>query len=278
VTRIAVCVAALAGGFVVTAVATQPPAGQAQKVAPKVAPKDLPKPPAPKTDDPVARGTLAKVLRDLLLKNLPDPLSKSSPGWGKQKAVTVVNRRREGLRVWSEPVRELRNDGLWRRYETRIPNPEKIVLAVTELTRADDGKVSLTVGVIADRVDVKFEQQVWRNGTRLYGGETRAHCKGSLLLKVEVTTKTEFKPGSFVPEVKVNVRATEAHLGYEDLVVDHTAGLDGEAAKALGDFAVRVIKELKPDLEGELLQKANAAIVKAAGSRDFRLALDSLKK
>ena len=54
-TRIAVCIAALSGGFVVTAVATQPPAGPAQKAAPKA----LPKQSGPKTDDPVARGALA---------------------------------------------------------------------------------------------------------------------------------------------------------------------------------------------------------------------------
>jgi hypothetical protein len=281
VTRIAVCGVALGAGFVAMALATQPPKSPKQaapaKVQPKVAPKTAPKADATK-DDPAARGALAKVLRELLIKNLPDPLSKSSPGWGKQKAVTVVKRHRDGLRFWSEAVQELRNDGVWRRYQSRIPEPEKIVLAVTEITRLEDGKVLVTVGVIAERVDVKFEQQVWRNGTRLYGGETRAHCKGSLLLKAEVTTKTEFKPGSFLPEVKLQVRATEAHLGYENVVVDHTAGWDGDAAKALGDLAIRVVKEVKPDLEGELLQKANAAIVKAAGTREFRLALDSVLK
>jgi hypothetical protein len=260
------------------AVVAQPPKQPKQPIPQKPAPKPAAKADAKKDDNPAARATLAKALRELLLKHLPDPLSKSSPGWGKQKAVTVVKRHREGLRVWSEPVQELRNDGVWRRYQSRIPEPDKIVLAVTEIARSEPGKVLVTVGVIAERVDVKFEQQVWRNGVRLYGGETRAHCKGSLLLKAEVTTKTEFKPGSFLPEVKVQVRVTEAHLGYEDVVVDHTAGLDGDAARALGDLAIRVVKEVKPDLEGELLQKANTAIVKAAGTREFRVALDSILK
>ena len=222
--------------------------------------------------------SLAKVLRTLLTTHVPDPLAKSSKTWGHQKAFTIVRRHREGIRIWREPVQEMRNDGVWRRYQMRIPDPSKIVLAVTELSRPEEGKALVTVGVMVDRVDVSFEQQVWRKGIRLYSGETRAHCKGSVLLKAEVVSKTEFKPGSFLPEVKFGVRVTEAQVGYEDVVVDHTAGLDGDAANAVGDFAIRVVKSFKPDLEGDLLKKANDAIVKAVGNRELHVALDSLIK
>ncbi|HSQ57876.1 MAG TPA: hypothetical protein VLM40_19285 [Gemmata sp.] len=232
----------------------------------------------PKKADPAEAHALAKVLRELLVKNIPAPLSKSSSKWGRQTAVTVMNRRREGLRIWSEPVQEMRNDGVWRRYEMRIPEPSKIVLAVTDLTRPGDGRAIITIGVQVERLDMKFEQQVWRKGLRLYSGETRAHCKGSLLLKAEINSKTELKPGSFLPDVKLQVRATEAQVGYDDVVVDHTAGLDGDAANAVGDFAIRMVKSFKPDLEGDLLKKANAAIVKAAGNRELKVALDSLLK
>src|SRR5262249_34248457 len=159
--------------------------------------------------DPAEAAALAQVLRNLLQKNLPDPLSQSSQNWGNQKAMTVINRHREGLRIWSEPVQEIRNDGVWRRIAVRVPEPEKITLAVTELTHPQEGKINATVGIIAERVEVKFEQQVWRNGLRLYGGETRGHCKGELLIMVEATTKTEYKPGAFLPEVKLTVKATE---------------------------------------------------------------------
>jgi hypothetical protein len=40
--------------------------------------------------------------------------------------------------------------------------------------------------------------------------------------------------------------------------------------------AIKAVKTFKPDLEGELLQKGNAAIVKAAGTREFKVALDRL--
>jgi hypothetical protein len=228
--------------------------------------------------DPEEAAALTKVLRDLAKKNLPDPISKSSQNWGRQKAVTVINRYRDGLRVWSEPVQELRNDGVWRRTTIRLPEPDKLALAVTELTHPEPGKMLATVAIVAERVDIRFEQQVWKTGLRLYGGETRAHCKGGLLIKAEVVSKTEFKKGSFLPEVTLRLRVTDADIFYEKLVVDHTAGLDGDAAKVIGDAFIDLAKAVKPDIEKELREKAEAAIVKAVGIREFKLALDSLLK
>ena len=238
------------------------------------------RPPLAKTDapktDPAEAEALTQVLRQLVKKNLPDPLSKTSQNWDHQKAVTVVHRHREGLRVWSEPVEEMRNDGVWRRTTIRLPEPDKLALAVTELTHPAEGKMLLTVAAVAERVDIRFEQQIWKNGLRLYGGETRGHCKGALSLKAEVVSNVVFKKGSFLPEVTLAVKVTGAEIFYEKLVVDHTAGLDGEAAKVLGGVMIDTVKAVKPHLEEELLAKANAAVLKAAGAREFKFALDKL--
>ena len=243
-----------------------------------------PKTPSPRAKtavlktDPAEAAALTKVLRDLAKKHIPDPLSKSSQNWGKQTAITVIRRYREGVRVYSEAVQELRNDGHWRRTTIRLPEPDQLAIAVTELTHPQPGKMLATVALVAERVDLRFEQQVWRKGLRLYSGESRAHCKGGLLIKAEVVSKTEFKTGSFFPEVSLKLRVTDADLFYENLVVDHTAGLDGDAAKGLGNLLIDIAKAVKPDVEKELREKAEAAIVKAVGIREFRLALDSLLK
>ena len=268
--RFAVCFLVVAMFAVV--VAAQPP-----KAPPPQAPPPHARKAALKTD-PAEAAALTKVLRDLAKKHLPDPLSKSSQNWGKQTAVTVIRRYREGVRVYSEAVQELRNDGHWRRTTIRLPEPDKLAIAVTELTHPEPGKMLATVALVAERVDLRFEQQIWRKGLRLYSGESRAHCKGGLLIKAEVVSKTEFKKGSFFPEVSLKLRVTDADLYYEDLVVDHTAGLDGDAAKGLGNLLIDVVKAVKPDVEKEFREKAEAAIVKAVGIREFRLALDNLLK
>lgn len=226
--------------------------------------------------DPAEAEALAKVLRDLLGKNLPDPITKSNHNWGHQKAVTVNKHHLDGLRIWTEPVEEMKNDGTWRRTDIRIPDKDKIALAVTELTHPEQGKMLVTVGVVAERVELHFEQQIWKTGLRLYSGETRGHCKGALILKAEINTKTEFKPGSFLPDITLKLQVTSAELFYEKLVVDHTAGLSGDAAHALGDITIQIVKAIKPNIEKDLLEKAEAAIVKAARKSELTLTLDKL--
>lgn len=228
--------------------------------------------------DPAEAEALATVLRELLKKNLPDPVSKSNHNWGHQKAVMVTVHHRDGLKVWTEQVQEMRNDGTWRRTDIRIPDKDKIALAVTELTHPEEGKILVTVGLVAERVELHFEQQIWKSGLRIYAGETRGHCKGALTLKAEITTKTEFKQGSFFPEITLKLQVTSANLFYEKLVVDHTAGLNGEAARAVGDMTIQIIKAIKPHLEKDLLEKADAAIVKAARTKELTVTLDKLMK
>ena len=58
-------------------------------------------------------------------------------------------------------------------------------------------------------------------------------------------------------------------------MIEHTAGVGGDAAKILGELLIDAIKQAKPELERDLLNKANAAIVKAADTKEVRLSLDS---
>jgi hypothetical protein len=260
--------------FTVCTLAFAAPALVAAAQMPKAPPPHARK--APLRTDPAEAAALTKVLRDLARKHLPDPLSKSSRNWGKQTAVTVVRRYRDGLRIYSEAVQELRNDGHWKRTTVRVPEPDNLAIAVTELTHPSPGRMLATVAVVAERVDLRFEQQLWRNGLRLYSGETRAHCKGGLLVKAEVVSKARFQKGSFFPEMTLMLRVTDADLFYEKLVVDHTAGVDGDAARVIGNVLIDLVKAVKPDVEKELREKAEAAVVKAVGIREFKVALDRL--
>jgi hypothetical protein len=241
-----------------------------KKADPKKADAKKDEKPEAKTD-PKEAEAVAKMLRDLVQKNLPDPLTKGSEKWGHQE--TLMVRYREGFLKWSAPVEEKRNDGLWRRFDVRIPDPKGIKLEVTELTHPEPERTDITITSTCERVDIHFEHQLWRNGRRLYAGETRAHCKAGIVLKAEVVTKTEFKKGELIPEVTIKFKATEAKLSYENVVVEKTAGIDGPAAALLGDLVLKTIKAVTPDLEKDLLEKANAAIVKAAGEREFKVTL-----
>jgi hypothetical protein len=169
-------------------------------------------------------------IRGLLLKNLPDPIVKSDRGWGRQKEAVVrarILRSRTGLEKGKQ------NDGVWRRVSLRAVNPAKsLALGITEAKFPAPGRASFTAMIGADCA-LKFEQQIWRNGIRLYSGETRGRCHAAVLLKCEVASRTETKPGSFVPDLIFRVKVVEAKLFYEKLVIEHTAGVGGSAAISL---------------------------------------------
>jgi hypothetical protein len=223
---------------------------------------------APAAAQPPADQTtaLSALLRDLLLTNLPTPLVESKRNWGQQKpAPGKVLRRREG-----QPL----NEGHWQATRVQAVDPAKsLVLAIGDLAHPEPGKSTFNAYLGLD-VRLTVENQLWKRGVRLYGGETRARCRAALKLACEVTDKLETKPESLLPDLVFRVRVTNAELNYTDLVCEHTAGLDGPAAAKLGELMHDLIKQAKPNLERDLLAKANAAVVKAADTKEVRVAFD----
>ena len=234
------------------------------------------KPATPQPTDAELR-TLERSLRELLLKNLPDPLVKSDRGWGRQKETILRTEfRRDGGRLASEPVKGLKNDGAWRRFTLRAARPEQtLALDLKDVSFPEPGRAAFTA-IIGVDCDLKLEQQVWKRGIRLYSGETRGRCRGAVLLKCELTSRTELKPGTYLPDFVVRVRVVEARVSYDGLVIEHTAGLGGDAARIVGDAMIDVVKQAKPDLERDLLARANAAIVKAADTREVRVSFEAV--
>jgi hypothetical protein len=249
---------------------------EALPLPPKPEPVPL-KPPA-QLDQPTAeeRAKISKMLREVFLKEMPTPLVKSNDGWGNQKEFAVGKVMLRDPKRLPDAQREKVNDGLWRRFTVTARDPaETLGVSLTEMTRVGADKVLITLDTVVD-VNFRMEQQLWKRGHQIYGGETRGHCKIGLQVKATVVHKTVANPAKFLPDLVLTVSATEAKLFYDNVVVDHTAGLDGEDAKKAGDFLFDVVKSVKPNLEKELLEKANAAIVKAVGTREFKIELEKV--
>jgi hypothetical protein len=273
------CIAAAFAGLLAAGACAQPPEPDpiplplppGSQAIPLKAPKPIEQPQLEQV------AAIAKLMRDMALKHMPDPLVKSSKGWGKQKEFAVGKvMLRNPNRVGPEMPRELFNDGLWRRFTVTAREPaDTLAIAITELVRPAEDTMLVTLDVSMD-INFRMEQQLWKRGLELYTGETRGHCKAGVRLKAQVVHTLAFKPGSFIPDVTLKVTTTEAQLYHDKIVIDHTAGLDGADAKAVGDLVLDLVKTLKPDLERELLEKGNAAIVKAAGTKEIKLQLDKL--
>lgn len=221
---------------------------------------------------------LAAMLRGLLIANMPDPITKTDRHWGQQKNVFVgMKWRKEGpFRLKAEPQHALRNDGHWQTARIEAINPmHTLALGINNLAYPSPGTVTFDAYLGLD-VRLTYEQQLWKAGKRYYGGETRAKCRAALALKCEVTNRLEMRPGATLPDAVFRMRVTKADLFYTGLVCEHTLGMGGDTAKLLGEAIHKFLTDVKPSLEQDLLDKANAAIVKAADTREVRVELDKL--
>jgi len=96
-----------------------------------------------------------------------------------------------------------------------------------------------------------------------------------VLLSCIANTRVE-KTALFIPDVVFRLRVVKANVMYDNRVVEHAYGVGGELAKLMGDAVKAGIREWKPELERNLLAKANAAIVKAGDTREIRLGLSGI--
>ena len=225
---------------------------------------------APSTDE------LATIFRGLLTSAMPDPLFQQNIDWGKQRNVpNGVTWKKDGLVLKPVKQEKMKNDGVWRRIKAEAINPDKtLTLKVSNVQKPEKGKLTFDVEITL-QTRITFEQQFWKSGVRIYSGETRARCRPILKLKCESTTRTE-KNGSLFPDVVFRMRVIDAKLTYDQFKVEHTAGVGGEAAEMLGEAVIETIKQVRPSIERNMLEKANKSIVKAADTKEVRLSLGKL--
>jgi hypothetical protein len=220
---------------------------------------------------------LAASLRGLLLQWLPQPLYEKAPGWGATKEVTTGIKWKGKLHLRPEPVRGQRNHGDWRKVRMTADNPANtLVLELRNVRPGGDGKTLFTA-FIAANCRVEYEHQKWDAGVRLYSASARARLRITMTLDCELTSRL-VPTGGVLPDLVFRVRVTRADARYDHFVVEHVVGVGGDAAKLLGEAIQGGAKRLHPSIERHLLEKANAAVEKAADTKEIRLGLSGLLK
>src|SRR5262249_16095279 len=124
---------------------------------------------------------------------------------------------------------------------------------------------------------VFYEQQNWLAGARLYSGSIRARMRANVVVSCELKSRMEIGR-TLLPEEIIRIRATSARLGYQHRAVEHIGGVGGDGAKILGEAIYKLLHQLHPSLEPQLLAKADQTIVKAADTKEIRLGLESFLK
>ena len=217
---------------------------------------------------------VAEMMKPFLIDAIPQKLYEHSRNWGKtSRAPHAVHW--HGLRP--EIVSTPRNDGHWQKVRVSPRNlASTLDFRMSPAKKIDAERQSFQV-FLSFVATIDYEHQLWESGVRLYSGNTRARVRVLLWMDVENTMRLDTKK-SFVPDLIFRLKATNAKLAYNDLVVEHTAGVGGSAARVIGEAVEGLVKELQPNLERHLLDKAGAAIVRAADTREVRIGLSSLLK
>jgi hypothetical protein len=232
---------------------------------------------APKFD-PSTTAVVADNLRAVLVEAMPDPLVEEHSHWGGQRLVVHgLGWHGKGLHLRPEITKTLRNDGRWWRVKASAVRPaDTLIVVLRDVNTAAPGLTTFTAFVALD-ARVEYDQQNWERGLRLYSGSAEARMRLNLTLHCEATTRLE-PNGTLLPDAVFRLRVTEANLGYDHFEVDHVAGVGGDLAKIIGEAAKAGVEQWRPSLERNLIQKADAAIVKAGDTKEVRVSVLKLLK
>jgi hypothetical protein len=223
-------------------------------------------------------SALAGTLRAFLIDVVPSPLYQAQPGWGHRAEVpSGLKWKGRGLRGRPSVQKSFRNHGTWRKIEVQAPNlRDSLVVDVRDVHKHEAGHMTFTVFLSFD-ARVNVVQEKWEWGVRVYAGSARARLRVRLALNCDCVTRLERK-GWLLPDAVFRLRVLRSDLRYDNLVFEHFAGFGGTAAKVLGDTVMGRLKKWRPSLERKLLDRANAAIVKAGDTREVRISLGKLLK
>jgi hypothetical protein len=219
---------------------------------------------------------LSGSLRGYLVHNLPPTLYEASPGWGHTKrGPRGVKWTGKVLPVRPEVMYGEKKDGIWKKIRVTADNlPDTLIFDLRNVHTIEPGRIGFDVFLSFD-MHIDYQQQKWDAGVRLYDTSTRARLRVKLTLSCEVSGRLE-PTGALLPDAVIQLRVVRSDLRYDNLVVEHVAGVGGEAAKLVGDTVKGGLREWYPSLERELLAKANAAIVKAGENKEVRVSLSKL--
>jgi hypothetical protein len=238
--------------------------------------------PAPAGGPPVPglggaeKDELAGALRGLLLKNLPDPLYEAAPNWGHQATVKRIHFRGRWREIRAEIMHAPRNDGTWRKVRVEAVAPaENLVFDIRTVRNPEPGRLDFQLFGALD-VRAHFHQQRWESGLKLFDAKARATARVKVTLDCQAATRVE--SDRLLPELVFQLKVAKADLKYDNLKVEHIAGIGGEAAEIIGEAAHAALRQWRPSIERDLLARANAAIVKAGGEREVRIGLAKLLK
>lgn len=224
---------------------------------------------------PNSAASLSGSLRNLVLEFLPTPLYENTKHWGGQKEVANgVTWKRKGIVLKPQVQKKMKNEGQWWKLRVDALSPrETLVLDLRDMHRPEKDKLLFTAFISMD-TRAEYVRWHWRAGVRTYAASLRASARVRLTLRCEATTRVELKKS--IPDFIFRLRVVESKVDYDNFKTEHVAGIGGELAELMGDAFLACMNQWRPSIERNLLEKANAAIVKGGDTKEIRISLSQI--
>ena len=154
--------------------------------------------------------------------------------WNKTKRVFAgIKFRREGLKLETQRRWKEVNDGLWRRYEVTLLDPEKKMdVRLSEVHWLPDGRLHARLKIASELLVVARQAQ-WNLDVRFYSFDTQARVR--MELDVETTTAFNMDASKLPPALVVDPIVEQASLRMTRFEVDKIGQIGGDIAEELGD-------------------------------------------
>lgn len=221
-----------------------------------------------------AYSQLAKTFKPVLVSSVPVTLYEKTDNWGHEVMVPTGLKWR-GLKP--SVTKSSRNHGEWRKIIISTQDLKRTMdLHIYDVKNVNSEKQTFKV-FLAFQMGVYYDQQNWESGVRLWSGSVRARAQVKVQMECENTLKFNIDKNG-LPDIVLRLRVTGAKVNYDNLVVEHIAGIGGDGAKIVGGALHGAMKQWRPSIERDILAKASAAVVKSADTREIRIGFGSLVK
>jgi len=160
-----------------------------------------------------------------------------------------------------------------------VNDPAKnLTLEMKDLESPEAGKLTFSAAVRASDLNLKSSSRCGSSACGSSRTRRGPPQKPRVHLDCEVSQRLETKPGVTFPEMVLTFKGRQGGSVLRGFADRAHARPRRRRREAIGDATHKLLKQIKPSLERDLVEKANAAIVKAASDKEVRVGFSSLMK
>lgn len=213
-----------------------------------------------------------RLLRTLVLKNLPAEYENSRQWGGTKRVWDGLHVSLDGLRVKTKRKWKDANHGTWKRYRAWLIDPEhEFEIRIERMAATPEGKTAFDA-VIDARVGAWGRLSEYVRDVQLLSISAEADARVRMRASCEMSLRLDVT--RFPPDVVLEPHVVSAELTLIDFRLVRVSDLDGPLVREFGEELHDVLQDELADRQTKLVEKINRQLKKHED--DLRLSLSDL--